>query len=1035
MSARAARRVPSSPIGAAAGRVDLLRWLTEPRGQVALLVVDLRRLFTINARLGTLAGDHLIATTLRRLELAAGTGALVAHLGQDDFAVAVADLGETGAVALAERLLVDLQRVVVFEGSVIEPRISIGVATGVDAGESLMEAAVLAVRTAKRRVTSIEVGHSSRLDQALGRNDLMHDLARGIEAREFELHLQPMVDLATGELDGMEALARWRHPVRGLLGPAVFIEPAESSGLILGLGSHLVDLAIELAGRWADRRCGRIWLNLSPLQLADGERLMADLNRVARAGVDPALMGLEITETGVLSDLDGAIAVLEEVRARGFDLALDDFGTGYSSLSYLRRLPVTTLKIDRSFVTGVAAEAADLAIVESVVGLAHALDLRVVAEGVEDRVHAEAVRELGVDVGQGYWFGRPVAECDVPPVHQPWCGRSFSATGGIDAFTRRAQLLYGALDALPCCALVTETIGGRARISAVNTLLADKFGIAPEDLTGRSLDSLSAHGVVGGLDQWKDVTEGAQAAVVRVLANLSSHEEVLDVEVRPFADHLGRAERRLHLLSPAFGAALMGSDRVLTEIDRVADGIVVMDERLTITWINQVMCEMVGCVPQDYVGRSIAEALHPDDLERAIERAVSIRTKGDLRRSRFRVKVNSGGYRWFEMASRLDSAANPGGAVINCHDIQDEVEAEEALARRRSLDEVAAEVSGWALELGPGMFLSELNRVLAAVGGVFDVHIAEVNTFDHGDLLLAATWVRPDQPAETGSDTIAWRNAAARLADEVREVLVVTDLESSEGWWVEAMNAVDVPDQAMLFVPLRSRGNLVGSLHLGVVDSPRAWTDDEVAVARRLGETIAHVIVRERLDDALTRSEAELQHLASHDPLTGLANRVKLTRELTRAMAVGQGEGCAAILLDLDGFKAVNDTAGHEVGDMVLREIAARLMRVAGPANLVCRLGGDEFVVLVPSADIDEARVVAHSLVDATRVPIVDISGTSWQVGASAGVAHGRAADADDMLRAADRAMYVAKRSGGSAVECVRLAASAATEPAPGDQG
>jgi EAL domain-containing protein (putative c-di-GMP-specific phosphodiesterase class I) len=238
------------------------------------------------------------------------------------------------------------------------------------------------------------------------------DLRHGIDRGEIRTYFQPIVDGTTATTLGFEALARWQHPTDGLLGPGDFIEVAEESGLIVPLGAEILTQACARAVRWREDRPGQAHLhvavNVASAQLAHRSFVPTIEAVLAETGLDPDGLWLEITETTIMADTEAAAETLRAIRALGVHLAIDDFGTGYSSLTYLRRFPVETLKIDRSFVAGIGRDREDEAIVDMILSLARALDLRVVAEGVETIEQLEQLRQLGCGLMQGFYFGRPM---------------------------------------------------------------------------------------------------------------------------------------------------------------------------------------------------------------------------------------------------------------------------------------------------------------------------------------------------------------------------------------------------------------------------------------------------------------------------------------------------------------------------------------------------------------------------------------------------------------------------------------------------
>jgi EAL domain-containing protein (putative c-di-GMP-specific phosphodiesterase class I) len=255
----------------------------------------------------------------------------------------------------------------------------------------------------------IEVFDDTMRARALARHATENALHRALERGELRVFFQPVVDLGSARCIGAEALVRWQHPERGLVPPADFVPLAEETGLVVELGSWVLEEACRHAAQWQlEHDAGFVVsVNLSGRQLAQPDLADRFAAVIERTGVLPANLCFEITESVLMADADAAIAVIERIRALGVQLAIDDFGTGYSSLGYLKRFPVDIVKIDRAFVAGLGTDAGDTAIVSAVVGLGHALGLRVVAEGVETQEQLAELVALGCDEAQGYFFAPP----------------------------------------------------------------------------------------------------------------------------------------------------------------------------------------------------------------------------------------------------------------------------------------------------------------------------------------------------------------------------------------------------------------------------------------------------------------------------------------------------------------------------------------------------------------------------------------------------------------------------------------------------
>jgi EAL domain-containing protein (putative c-di-GMP-specific phosphodiesterase class I) len=264
-----------------------------------------------------------------------------------------------------------------------------------------------------------QIFDSALRERALRRLQLEEDLRTALDSDALFVAYQPLIDLATGRAKATEALLRWNHEDFGPVSPVEFIRIAEETGLIVRLGARVLELACVQTAAWRaehlDLAALQVAVNLSARQLSDPGLQATVQDVLLRSGLPADALWLEITESMLMDDPDGAIRVLQGLRELGVHLSIDDFGTGYSSLSYLRRFPVEELKIDRSFVVAMASDADDAAIVASVTALAHTLGLTVVAEGIETQAQLDSVRALGIDIAQGYLFSRPAVAADVLP--------------------------------------------------------------------------------------------------------------------------------------------------------------------------------------------------------------------------------------------------------------------------------------------------------------------------------------------------------------------------------------------------------------------------------------------------------------------------------------------------------------------------------------------------------------------------------------------------------------------------------------------
>ena len=385
----------------------------------ALLLIDIERFRNVNDSLGRAAGDLILRQVAQWLTLTAGSGCLVARVGPDQFAVLQSGAPDDVTVArrVAELLDAFLQHQFRANEANFRMAAKVGVALFPQHGadpDTLLRHAEVALKRAKARGERF-VLYTLEMSKAIaGRLRLETRLRQAVENDEFLLHYQPKVNIATGAVTGAEALLRWNDPQTGIVPPGQFIGILEETGLIHEVGRWALRTAVGDCLRWraAGLPAVRLSVNVSPLQLRD-QGFIAELQRIIGVHADAAAgLELEVTETVVMNDITRSKAVLEAVRALGVGIAIDDFGTGFSSLSYLARLPVTTLKIDRSFVTAMAAGEDAVTLVATIIRLAQGLDLTVVAEGVETEEQHRLLRLLGCDEMQGFLFSRPVSRQD-----------------------------------------------------------------------------------------------------------------------------------------------------------------------------------------------------------------------------------------------------------------------------------------------------------------------------------------------------------------------------------------------------------------------------------------------------------------------------------------------------------------------------------------------------------------------------------------------------------------------------------------------
>ncbi len=398
------------PRAAAQDFVDAAIRDRRPTAPAGLMILDLDRFRAVNEALGVAAGDSLLAMTDARLSEALESGDRLQRLEGDRFVI-VAPRDPAGLRALARRLLDAVSQPSVLGGRTVVMQASIGIVAAPAAREPtslMLMQADTALRRAKIEGRARFVLHEpAEAAATLETSRLELDLANAVDNRQMHLAYQPYIDLATGQISGVEALLRWRHPVRGELQPVSFIPLAEATGLILPMGRWALRTALARAKAWSHRF--DLAVNISPLQFHQPGFIAEVDAALAETGFPPERLELEITETVLMRDNPETTGQLQALIARGIRIALDDFGTGYSALAYLARLPHHRLKLDKAFVQDLA-NPATAELIRAIIALARAQGIAVTAEGVETPEHLALVRRAGFTHAQGYATGTPIAD-------------------------------------------------------------------------------------------------------------------------------------------------------------------------------------------------------------------------------------------------------------------------------------------------------------------------------------------------------------------------------------------------------------------------------------------------------------------------------------------------------------------------------------------------------------------------------------------------------------------------------------------------
>ncbi|MEF0941137.1 EAL domain-containing protein [Rhizobium sp. BR 362] len=392
---------------------DMLRRANRTSRQVAVVFLDIDNFKLVNDSLGHAAGDELLKIVAKRISAEIGPGDMISRIGGDEFILALEQTDEDFVSWLA-RIREAVARPLSLAGMDLQLTCSIGMACfavhGKTATELFANADMAMYRAKENGRNSIQVFDPAMAESARQKLGRSEELRRAVERDEFVLHFQPQKDMSSGEIIGVEALVRWNHPTDGLVFPGDFIPLAEESGLIVPIGEAVLRKACGQAKKWQEQGLApvKIGVNMSARQFQEQGMTRQVAAALAESGLDPQWLEIEVTESLLMRDVQGAIMKMHELNALGVSLAIDDFGTGYSSLSTLKRFPLSRLKIDRSFIADIPDDADDMAITSAIVSLARSLELDVIAEGVETEEQARFLSRAGCHAIQGYLFSRPI---------------------------------------------------------------------------------------------------------------------------------------------------------------------------------------------------------------------------------------------------------------------------------------------------------------------------------------------------------------------------------------------------------------------------------------------------------------------------------------------------------------------------------------------------------------------------------------------------------------------------------------------------
>jgi len=888
---------PTPPMGSYVARPEAMRVLDEVQASsrsVGVVHVDLDRFHQVNTQWGHSVGDLVLALLGPRLTACLPAGSVVCSTDGDAFVAVVPTADWWLTMSLAERMLQAVGEPIDMDGGdVVVVRASAGIAWKAehDAPIDLLEHAYLACRRAKATAPGTVVGYEYSLgEQAVRRQRIEVGLRRAIAHDELRLFVQPEIDLRDGRVVGVEALVRWQHPSDGLLAPAAFLPDAEAAGLMVELGEWVLDAAIDLAERWRSHRAGepmRVWVNLAAQQLIDGDGVRLRVQAALEAGrITPRCIGFEVTESSLLEDLPAATGALMSLRQLGLEIALDDFGTGYSSLSYLRRLPVTAVKIDRSFVQGLGDSLTDEAIIEAVIDLSHALGLRVIAEGIEDVQQATALVRMGTDHAQGYYFGRPVLPEELESrLSLPWCGAEPPATEPDPGVHRadelpgfgspRARLLMAALDSTHDSVIVTAASGGddvSPPIVYVNDAFEVETGLRSRDVVGSTMTALLPDDVSGEVLAWfADVYAIGKAATREIPARRHDGTTFLgEVSISPISDERGVHTHWLHVRRDLTQRMAAENDRRRFQglIEQTTSLVFIAERGGKLVYANAAQRRALGLELDEPLDGITTDTAFSFEQRRQIGDVVlpALReTRVWQGESVFVNRVTGKRTEVVADVQYVDDPLRPGVRFFAavCRDVTEEHRAAAAMRRRRALGDFAARVAQSALDQNRHEFMDGLDLLISDLGQLIGAEFAFIDSIDLDRNVLRPIggWRSDAYPPGTSmSSEVSLDRIPNWISHLTRTSGVSPSWRVGTSPWSQELRDVFPGDQggAALVAPLRVGGVLLGVLGVASGDVQHEWSELEIDTVQQVADTLANLLARLRDADALRASETRL---------------------------------------------------------------------------------------------------------------------------------------------------------------------------------
>ena len=947
----------------------------------AVMILDLDGFKEINDTLGHQQGDIVLIEVAQRLAYAVGHDGFLARLGGDEFAVLAPGVNDPQRAAeIGRRMVASLEEPIAVEDFQIEVSASVGIslspAHGLDSSVLLKRAdmAMYDCKTSSQGVTVYE----PRIDTTSERRlSMVSELRGAVAAGQIEVYVQPQADTRSGQVHGAEALVRWNHHQFGHVSPDEFIPVAERSGIIKPLTLAVLQTSLAASAAWRDFGM-TVAVNLSPRSLLDSSLVAAVRDLLDRHEVTPESLILEITENAVMADPGRAIELLERLNNMGVRLSVDDFGTGYSSLSYLKRLPVHEIKIDRTFVKGLLTDDNDFAIVRSIVDLGNHLGLEIVAEGVEDQETWDLLADFGCTRVQGWQLARPMPITDF----SHWLR---------DRSDTRDEA--SALIPLPRASdQATDVTRVRESASLVHRDRAQTGALLPSpnaDAPGEPAPSPMVFRTGEPPPVDPSVSTGRHVDTSRRSA-IATVEHAVDFS----------ALRRMHDLI----GKVNGCRSLMDTLQAVVEGVVevVGFDVAAISYVHiDGTFEVLAVAGSTTAGEELLGRRQPAD---AYEEEFALADRwGNLRFVPHERLPDGHGDGWIPDLEPLDvpdawhaqdalfaPLYSPSGDLVGMLSVDLPHDRRRPGRLQQQMLEMFAAQAGIAIDnarLTERLQASEEAFRLAFEGAGNGMALLTLSSTDRG------RYIRVNPALCTMVGRTEEEMLALHFVDITHPEDRDRDLAAMERVAAGAMDVYHVEKRYM-----HSNGGTV-------------WVAATSSVVQDADGGGHYLIVQIEEISGRRAAREELAHRAGHDDLTGLPNRRTLQERLVGAVATAKDSGRPGALLfcDLDGFKNVNDTHGHSVGDRVLVVVAQRLVGASRQSHTVARLGGDEFVVLAEDTPYTSTQELADRLRRSVAEPIV-VDGVVVRLTVSIGCASiDEDCDAEAMMSTAHGHMYQQK--------------------------